>query len=244
MAIASSRVMLWYSATPMSTHANLAHTAKAVFAKDLRIEARSREVTVTAALFGLLVALVAAAAFGGATTSPAVAAAGTLWTSQLFAAVFAFARFWHRERENRAWTTTKLLAGDPLGIFAAKAGALFAMLVPVGLLGVCVTALFLHVPVDGALGLATLLLMLAFVGFAALGTLFGLLTVETKARDLLLAVVLLPLLAPMTLGAMATTRDVLLHTPRELWIGGFALVAVFDAIALALGGTLFRLVAR
>jgi len=228
----------------MRTHPSLARTVKAVLAKDLRIEARSREVTVTAALFGLLVALVAAAAFGGATSSPAVAAAGTLWTSQLFAAVFAFARFWHRERENRAWTTTKLLAGNPLGIFVAKAGALFAMLVPVGLVGVCVTALFLHVPVDDALVRATLLLVLAFVGFAALGTLFGLLTVETKARDLLLAVVLLPLLAPMALGAMATTRDVLLHTPRDLWLGGYALVAVFDAIAIALGAALFRLVAR
>jgi heme exporter protein B len=228
----------------MATHVLLARTVRAVLAKDVRIELRSREVTVTAALFGLLVALVAAAAFGGATTSPAVAAAGTLWTSQLFAAVFAFARFWHRERDHRAWTTTKLLAGDPLGIFAAKVFALFLVLVPVGLVGLAVTALFLHVPANAALARAAALLLLAFVGFAALGTLFGLLTVETKARDLLLAVVLLPLLAPMALGAMATTRDVLLGTPSELWLGGYALVAVFDAIAVALGAALFRLVAR
>jgi len=228
----------------MATHVLLARTVRAVFAKDVRIELRSREVTVTAALFGLLVALVAAAAFGGATTSPAVAAAGTLWTSQLFAAVFAFARFWHRERDHRAWTTTKLLAGDPLGIFVAKVFALFLVLVPVGLVGLAVTALFLHVPANATLARAAALLLLAFVGFAALGTLFGLLTVETKARDLLLAVVLLPLLAPMALGAMATTRDVLLGTPSELWLGGYALVAVFDAIAVALGAALFRLVAR
>jgi heme exporter protein B len=228
----------------MATHVLLARTVRAVLTKDVRIELRSREVTTTAALFGLLVALVAAAAFGGATTSPAIAAAGTLWTSQLFAAVFAFARFWHRERDHRAWTTTKLLAGDPLGIFVAKVIALFLVLVPVGLVGLAVTALFLHVPADGALARAAALLLLAFVGFAALGTLFGLLTVETKARDLLLAVVLLPLLAPMALGAMATTRDVLLHAPRELWQGGYALAAVFDAVALALGAALFRLVAR
>jgi heme exporter protein B len=228
----------------MAAHVLLSRTVRAVLMKDLRIEARSREVLVTAALFGLLVALVAAAAFGGATTSPAVAAAGTLWTSQLFASVFAFARFWHRERENRAWTTTKLLAGDPLGIFAAKTIALFLVLVPVGALGLFATALFLHVPADGALLVVGALLLLAFIGFAALGTLFGLLTVETKARDLLLAVVLLPLLSPMALGAMATTRDVLLHAPVELWAGGFALTLVFDAIALGLGASLFRLVAR
>ena len=227
----------------MAAHVLLSRTVRAVLMKDLRIEARSREVLVTAALFGLLVALVAAAAFGGATTSPAVAAAGTLWTSQLFASVFAFARFWHRERENRAWTTTKLLAGDPLGIFAAKTIALFLVLVPVGALGLFATALFLHVPADRALLVVGALLLLAFIGFAALGTLFGLLTVETKARDLLLAV-LLPLLSPMALGAMATTRDVLLHAPVELWAGGFALTLVFDAIALGLGASLFRLVAR
>jgi heme exporter protein B len=166
----------------MATHVLLARTVRAVLTKDVRIELRSREVTTTAALFGLLVALVAAAAFGGATTSPAIAAAGTLWTSQLFAAVFAFARFWHRERDHRAWTTTKLLAGDPLGIFVAKVIALFLVLVPVGLVGLAVTALFLHVPADGALARAAALLLLAFVGFAALGTLFGLLTDETKAR--------------------------------------------------------------
>jgi heme exporter protein B len=228
----------------MAAHVLLPRTIRAVLTKDLRIELRSREVIVTAALFGLLVALVSAAAFGGATTSPAIAAAGTLWTSQLFASVFAFARFWHRERENRAWTTTKLLAGDPLGIFAAKSLALFLILVPVGAVGLLATALFLHVPADGALLLAASLLFLAFIGFAALGTLFGLLTVETKARDLLLAVVLLPLLAPMCLGAMATTRDVLLRTPAELWAGGFALTLVFDVLAVALGAALFRIVAR
>jgi heme exporter protein B len=228
----------------MAAHVLLPRTIRAVLTKDLRIELRSREVIVTAALFGLLVALVSAAAVGGATTSPAIAAAGTLWTSQLFASVFAFARFWHRERENRAWTTTKLLAGDPLGIFAAKALALLLILVPVGAVGLLATALFLHVPADGALLLAASLLFLAFIGFAALGTLFGLLTVETKARDLLLAVVLLPLLAPMCLGAMATTRDVLLRTPAELWAGGFALTLVFDVLAVALGAALFRIVAR
>jgi heme exporter protein B len=228
----------------MAAHVPHVLAIRAVLKKDLRIELRSREVTVTTALFGLLVALVAAAAFGGATPSPAIAAAGTLWTSQLFAAVFAFARFWHRERENRAWISTKLLAGDPLAIFVAKTLALFVVLVPVGAVGVAVTALFLHLPIDGALLRVGALLSLAFLGFAALGTLFGLLTVETKARDLLLAVVLLPLLAPMALGAMATTRDVLLHTPSELWLGGYALVAVFDAIALAFGASLFRLVAR
>ena len=235
--------MLWSNAKPMAAHLLLSRTIRAVLVKDLRIEMRSREVVVTAALFGLLVALVSAAAFGAAATSSAVAAAGTLWTSQLFSSVFAFARFWHRERENRAWTTTKLLAGDPLGLFVAKTAALFFLLVPIGLVGLGATALFLHIPPDGALGAVLLLLLLAFLGFAALGTLFGLLTVETKARDLLLAVVLLPLLTPMALGAMATTRDVLLHAPSELWLGGFALVAVFDAIAVALGAALFRIVA-
>ncbi len=59
-------------------------------------------------------------------------------------------------------------------------------------------------------GPALLLIALATTpGVAASGTLFGAMTVRTRARDLLLATVLFPLLAPTLLAAVAATRELL-----------------------------------
>jgi heme exporter protein B len=77
------------------------------------------------------------------------------------------------------------------------------------------------------------------VGLAATGTLFGAMTVRTQARDLVLASVLLPLLAP-TLGcAVAATRDHFDGVPLGDLGDYFELMAVFNVVFTAAGLGLF-----
>ena len=94
--------------------------------------------------------------------------------------------------------------------------------------------------IDAAL-LGPLLVVAAFAtpGVAASGTLFGAMTVRTGARDLLLAVVLFPLLAPTLLAAVAATRDLFNGVPLSELGDYLKLMGVFDLVFTAGGLGMF-----
>jgi heme exporter protein B len=64
-------------------------------------------------------------------------------------------------------------------------------------------------------------------------------TVHTKARDLVLAIVLFPLLSPMLLAAVGGTRDLLDGNPLSTLTGWFNVMLIFDVAFLAGGISLF-----
>jgi heme exporter protein B len=86
---------------------------------------------------------------------------------------------------------------------------------------------------------------LGTVGVAATGTLFGAMTVRTRARELVLATVLFPLLSPALLSGVAATREIFYaattHQPVAVqevrdWV---LLLVVFDVVAVAGGLGMF-----
>jgi heme exporter protein B len=89
-----------------------------------------------------------------------------------------------------------------------------------------------------ALGLAAIALA-ATPGIAAAGALFGVMTVRTRARDLVLAIVLFPLLAPALLAAVGATRDLLDGQPFAILTGWFKVMLIFDVAFVAGGLALF-----
>jgi heme exporter protein B len=77
------------------------------------------------------------------------------------------------------------------------------------------------------------------IGVAAMGTLFGAMTVRTRARDLLLATVLFPLLSPTLLSGVGATRDLFAGATLGEVSDHLLLIGVFDVVALAGGMGLF-----
>ncbi len=86
------------------------------------------------------------------------------------------------------------------------------------------------------------LLALGIAALSLLGTLFGAMTVRTRARDLVLAIVLFPLLSPVLVCGVAGSRNAFETQPFEdyrAFIGMMGLsVFVFAAIGIALFGYL------
>ena len=84
------------------------------------------------------------------------------------------------------------------------------------------------------------------LGVAGMGTLFGAMTVRTRARDLLLASVLFPLLSPVLLSCVAATRDLIYSTAmgRDPSVDDIRdwllLLCVFDSLAFIGGLTMFN----
>ena len=103
--------------------------------------------------------------------------------------------------------------------------------------------LFLHVDLWAVLPGLLAVLGLGNVGFASLATLFAAVATRTRAREVMLPVLLLPLLVPLLIGAVTATRAVLaggLGAARD----GVAVLVAFDVVFVVAGWLLFAYVVR
>lgn len=211
--------------------------AWAILRKDLAQELRTRELVTTLVFFAVLVAALGSVAFLADERSLRRVAAGVLWTAIPFAGVLGLVRAFAREREWDAWTALLLSGAEPPAVYLAKASFTFLLLAAVEVVLVPVVALLFGVPLGRVGAPLALLLLLGTLGFAIVGTLFGVLTVRTRARDLVLSVVLLPLLLPALIPCVGATRDLFDGARLADLVPWIRLVAVYDVVSLV--GALF-----
>jgi heme exporter protein B len=223
--------------------------------KDARIELRTREVLATGGVFAIVVGVLASMAYFVPTYKRATAA-GTIWIAVFFASVLSFSRIWQRERDESALLGLLVSPIARASIFLGKALATFATIlaleVPLVLLTLFLFAIDFSPPDnairdpraihDTASTHAFAFVALMFLGTSALaliGTLFGVMTVRTRARDLVLAIVLFPLLSPVLVCGVAGTRSAFETQPFEDYSGFLSLMGLFVFVGLALGVSLF-----
>jgi heme exporter protein B len=210
-----------------------------ILRKDLLIELMSGEVITTSAFFGVLVVIISSFSFYGGPATKQLVAAGTLWLSIAFATVLALGRAWQREREEGALAGLLVAPVSRAAIFAGKTLGLMAFLGVIELVVVPLTALLFSVDLLEVGPALLVICLLSTPGLAATGTLFGSMTVRTRARDLLLAIVLLPLLSPTLLASVAATRELLGGASLSELGDYLKLMGLFDAIFVTGGLALF-----
>jgi heme exporter protein B len=137
-------------------------------------------------------------------------AAGILWVTLLFAALLGIGRLFVAEREEGGFDGFLLAPVDRTALFVAKALLLFAFLAAVEVLVVAAFAVLLLGPAPwGALPGLLVVLVLADAGLAVVGTLVGALAVRTRARDLLVPLLAIPLSLPLVIGGARATSPLL-----------------------------------
>jgi heme exporter protein B len=157
-------------------------------------------------------------------------AAGVLWVTLLFAAVLGINRLFVAEREQGGFDGFLLAPVDRTALFLAKAAVLLAFLVLVEAAAVPAFAVLLLGPSAGA-ALPELLavLLLADVGIAVIGTLVGALAVQTRARDLIVPLLALPLLLPVVIAAAQATAP-LFAEAGAVALPGLIVLGLYDAV--------------
>lgn len=214
--------------------------ALAIAGKDLRIELRAQEIVPTMTLFGALVAVLSSISLYVDEDTGRRVAPGVLWIAIAFAGTLGLSRTWGREREEGALRAVLLSAATPASVFVGKAlGALVFVTVTEAVVAPLVGVL-LHAPVWEHIGPFALLVFLGTVGFVAAGTLFGALVARTRARDLLLAVVLYPLVSPALLCGVVATRELFAGTPVGELGNWFRLLVIFDLLFIGGGVALLE----
>lgn len=216
----------------MAELAALWHDAALVAGKDLRIELRSRVGAQQVAPFALVVLVLFGLAFDANHTLLRQAAPGLFWVAVTFAGVLAVQRAFSIEASDGARDGLRLSGMDPAGIFLGKAAALTIELLGLQvLLAVGVAVLF-----ASGLHNATVLIvtcLVATIGMAAAGTLYGIVAASLRVRETLLPLLLLPVLSPVLLAATKAWSDALTNAPGA-W-GWMRVIGVFAVVYVAIG---------
>jgi heme exporter protein B len=213
--------------------------ARLVAGKDLRIEWRSKVLINQVLPFAGVTMIMFAFALDASDVLERVAP-GLIWLATLFSLLVLVQRAFSVEAEDGALDALRVAGVDPIAIFWGKSLALAAQLAVLEVVLV-VTAILLYgaaVPVGGVVLLVTTLVA-ATAGLACVGTLYGGLTAGFSGRETLLPLLILPVVAPVLIGATRAVESALGTGGVALsegwpWIG---LLAVF-AVAFGVGGAL------
>jgi len=213
--------------------------ARAVAAKDLRIELRSRVVTNQVLPFSGLVMVMFAFALDNDDVLQRTAG-GLVWLATLFSLFILVQRTFALETYDGALDSLRVAGVNPQGIFIGKSVALFVqLLILESVLFVAAVVLYrVNVNGSGAVLLVTCVLC-ATAGLAFVGTLYGGLTAGARGRETLLPLLLLPVVAPVLICATRATESAFRSggvTVGEGW-PWVAVLAVFAAV-FGLGGLL------
>jgi heme exporter protein B len=216
--------------------------ASLVAGRDLRVEVRSRVTTNQVAPFALLVLILFAFALDPDGPILERATPGLYWITVLFAALLAIARSAKLDETDGVRDAMRLSALEPAGVFVGKALAVAAELAALELLlGIGVVILYGADPAGVGLLVATC--VAATVAVAATGTLYGALVSGLRVRETLLPLLLLPVLAPVLIGATRAFEAALGGVPADgwPWCGLLVAFAVVYSVAGALAyGTLLE----
>jgi heme exporter protein B len=167
--------------------------------KDLLLELRARDTLPAMLLF--VVATFVVFHFALPAGSSKLAASGLLWVAIVFTALLGLGRAFVPEREQHVLDGLVLAPCDRSAIWVAKSIATLAFLVAAEVVALPVFALFFH-----GLRASTIAgVVLADLGICAVGTFVGAMAVATRARDLLMPLLFLPLAIPLVIGGVGAS---------------------------------------
>lgn len=210
--------------------------------KDVLSERRSKESLNALVFFSLLLLFVFQFALGPERARVEAALPGLLWLGFILSGLLAFGRTFLVERENDCWEGLVLTPGDKSAIYLGKLAGNVLVMVVVEVVLVALFAVFFAIDFTPfLLGLAAVL-ALGTLGLASVGTLFGAVTAQMRARELLFPVLLLPAVVPVLLASVSATQTVLAGEPLADAAAWLKLLAAADLVYLVVGVLTFEFV--
>ncbi len=235
--------------------------ALAVFRKDLRMELRSREQISAMGLFALIAVLVYS--FALELTSPLLAineqlrsintlldelgaaqlqpvdplnmtniVVGIFWVTVIFAVILGLNRSLASEREQGNLDAMLISPVHRSAIFVGKTLANFVFAFIIGLILLPVITILFNINLIDLR--AILVLLMGVLGISGIGTLLAAMAVQTRSRETLLPIIMLPALLPIVLSVVRSTNGIVGGRPDELWVGWLSFLALVDLLYLVL----------
>ena len=214
----------------------------AILWKDLLIELRTKETLASLLLLGLLTLVVLSFAFDPTSPLREAAAPGVLWVALIFAGTLGMNRSLVREREHDCVDGLLLAPLDRGTIYLAKAAGNFLFMVMAQVVLLPIFVFFFNLPLGTTVAELTPVLLLGLLGFAAVGTLFAAVSLRTRAREVMLPLLMLPLAAPLFIAGIQASAQLLAGEPFATVGHWLRLLAAFDVVFLVVGWLAFEYV--
>ena len=209
----------------------------AVVWKDIVAELRTKEMLSSMFVFSVLVIVIFNFTFEMRVGDMAQVAPGVLWVAFAFAGVLGLNRSFILEKDKGCLQGLLLTPVDRSVIYFGKAIGNFLFITVVEAITLPIASAFFNLPLLKPSLL--LIIVLGTVGFAAVGTLFSAMTVNTRAREVLLPILLLPVVGMLLAIAVKATGVILDGGTLSDAATGLQLLAAFDALFLALAFMFF-----
>ena len=211
-----------------------------IFWKDTLIELRTKEVLTAILVFALLVLVIFNFAFGARADIMELVAPGILWVSITFGGVLGFNRTFTVEKENSRLEGLMLCPLDHAVIYWGKLAGSFTFILAVAVVITPIFLVFFSLPLF--LPRLALIIVLATLGFAAVGTLFSALAINTRARDIMLPILFLPIAVPVIVAAVKATAVVIAGKSWGDMLTWLQIMIAFDIIYLVVATLVFEFV--
>ena len=209
--------------------------------KDLKVELRSREIVYTMVFFGALLVVIFSVSFVREARAMLNVAPGMLWVTVALAGTIGVGRAFDRERENETMRALLLSPAPRLAVFLGKAASIAALIVAVELVVAPLLTFFLDIPLFAEPLVLVAALLAGAVGFAVVATVFAAMLLRTRARDVLLPIILYPILVPLFIAGTRAVGAVIKPVPDleavRYWL---SFLGIYDAVFLVVSLWIFE----
>ena len=217
-------------------------TIRAVLWKDLTLERHTGQTISIMVFFSLAAVITFNLALVRDLSAAREVSAGLLWATILLAGTLGLNRSFSAEHENKSFDALLMAPANRSALYLGKVLSILIFTLLLELALMFIFTIFFNRPFlrPAAMGLVAL----GTVGFVAAGVLVTAMTVQTRSREVLLPILLLPLTLPAVLAASYATA-LLIFLDNPTWDDvGFAvsLVTLYDLLMLTAGFFTFRYV--
>lgn len=204
--------------------------ARAIAWKDLTAERRSKAAFNAVIALAVTILVLFGFALGPDTQALRDAAPGAIWLAALFAGVLAFNRSYQMELEGGALDQLVLYPGGRRAIFAGKLLANFVFVAAMLAIVISLGVILFQVRIPAQWPALLAILLFGCIGLVTLGTFYAAVSSRSRAREVLLPLLLFPMLVPVLIAAIEATKALLggnLMGDAGAWA---RLLAAFDVI--------------
>jgi heme exporter protein B len=214
----------------------------AVTWKDLVIERHTKQTVSIMAVFSVTAIIVFNFALELKLDAARNVATGLLWITILLAGTLGLSRSMAHEQENRSMDAVLIAPVDRSAIYLGKVTSLTLLMLLLEVILIPLFSAFFNKPFYQVQFI--LIVILGTIGYVSAGVLVSAMTIQTRSRDVLLPILLLPLTLPSVLAAASAVAQYMLPE-APAWAdvqGAVALVVAFDVIMLTAGLLTFHYV--
>ncbi|HXZ82414.1 MAG TPA: heme exporter protein CcmB [Acidimicrobiales bacterium] len=212
----------------------------AILRKDLRLEMRSGQSTIALIALALLVLVVLVFALDPAVARGPQTAAGALWVALVFSGMLGATRALTAESENGCIRGLLLSPADRAGLYAAKLAAAFIFMMIAEGAAVVMMVLFFNLEFDTALMRVAPVIALGALGFASIATLLAAITGRSRASDLMLPLLAVPMYVPALIAGVRASTAALSGLPFSAARDWIEILVAFNVLFVSAGYLLFE----